>query len=194
MGYGKDPAAELLGNLDEAARYATEALKASARALAAKHDLDEKGIADRLNSGFPPMTPAEAVTGKTMREDLVQATVQPAVSEGAVSDALVQLTFRVEPRAVHIVRGACTDIANIYHMRILEHVSNFDESQTAPLSQRQNETDSLRLERDALLAALTEILKEADGTNYLNSPQTSLRLIIEMVDAALAKARAGDTK
>jgi hypothetical protein len=111
-----------------------------------------------------------------IREDLVQATVRPAVSEGAVSDALVQLTFRVEPRAVHIVRGACTDIANIYHMRILEHVSNFDESQTAPLSQRQNETDSLRLQRDALLAALTEIIMEIE--DFASRTRTDIHEVV----------------
>jgi hypothetical protein len=109
------------------------------------------------------MTPAEAVTGKTMREDLVQATVQPAGSDSAVTDAVVQLMFRAEPEAARRMRDACAHIANNYGLRILEHVSNFDGTMTAPLSQRQNETDSLRLERDALLAALESIVEYWNG-------------------------------
>jgi hypothetical protein len=41
-----------------------------------------------------------------------------------------------------------------------------------------------------LEAALREIRREADGTNYLNSPQTSCALIVRLVDDALADTHA----
>jgi hypothetical protein len=102
-------------------------------------------------------------------EDLVQATVQPAASEGAVTGPW--LPIETAPRDgtsiiitwLDIMGGRHIDTASwagawVPYSRPATHwmpLPTFDGSMTAPLSQRQNETDSLRLERDALLAALT---------------------------------------
>jgi hypothetical protein len=138
------------------------------------------------------MTPAEAVTGKIM-EDLVQATVQPAAPEGAVSGAWLPIeTAPYRQDVLVAVMGASgewvigeaylRDTDNDYvgaplwwwantgpgdyysddilsmsgrplFWRPLPEAPGIDDRTE---SQRQNETDSLRSERDALLAALTE--------------------------------------
>jgi hypothetical protein len=98
-------------------------------------------------------TPAEAVTGKTM-EDLVQATVQPAAVGGSVT---------YSPEQVAIVKASidrevweCSGIElsdDALDSAAHAAIQNFlllHRSDDRTESQRQNETDSLRLERDAL--------------------------------------------
>jgi hypothetical protein len=139
-----------------------------------------------------------------IREDLVQATAQPAASEGAVSDAWqpIETAPKVAMEEV-IIAGlfpngvpyvVCTfwnpqGHWNGWKLHPPTHwrpMPTFDGSLTAPLSQRQNETDSLRSERDALVAALTCFLDDprfqvAVGGNPI------------AVEEMLAKARAALT-
>jgi hypothetical protein len=146
------------------------------------------------------MTPAEAGTGKTMREDLVQATVQPAALGGSVIGPWMPIeTAPYRQDVLVAVMGASgewvigeaylRDTDNDYvgaplwwwantgpgdyysddilsmsgrplFWRSLPAAPGIDDRTE---SQRQNETDSLRLERDALLAALESIVEYWNG-------------------------------
>jgi hypothetical protein len=104
------------------------------------------------------------------REDLVQATVQPAAVGGSVT---------YSPEQVAIVKASidrevweCSGIElsdDALDSAAHAAIQNFlllHRSDDRTESQRQNETDSLRLQREALLAALTECLSELGFTTF----------------------------
>jgi hypothetical protein len=191
---------------------------------------------------------AEAVTGKTMRADLVQATVQPAGSDGPVSGLLARVAellydldpvidsgetvdgFQVSPAgpvswqqliemgdastidhfetmaqaAIYEVAWACSKVAENpgfieardtdwdqgvnYAKRFIASAIRQqvdDRTNDRPDLQRQNETDSLRLERDALLAALTEANDRLRISSHPHCMEASI-----ILEAALTASKA----
>jgi hypothetical protein len=170
------------------------------------------------------MTPAEAVTGKTMREDLVQATVQPAALGGSVTgawmpietaphettvllysppvsylyDAKIETGWASSGNRVRLPNGVVSSTMSwhgsaTHWMPLPAAPGSDDRTNAAPDLQRQNETDSLRLERDALLAALTECEEffderaDADQPAGCDSPipNDEMRMLVK-VRAALS--------
>jgi hypothetical protein len=141
---------------------------------------------------------AEAVTGKTMREDLVQATVQPAAVGGSVTYSPEQVAIVKasidrevwECSGIELSDDALDSAAHAAIQNFLLLHRSDERTNAAPDFQRQNETDSLRLQVSALVAALTETaesLRMLMSIFALDSPEecaeVSAAMEIENIDA-----------